>query len=93
MINNFLAGLERVGVFWLADDSYDCMPRMADGKVPVAILAPIHPRWRSPFVGYSIEQAADFLAKSPRDKYLCIPKDHFVFLDPKLNLNKGWMQS
>lgn len=42
------------------------------------------------FIGQTIEQVADFVAKRPHGKDMCMSNDHFVVFDLKLYRSKGW---
>lgn len=80
----------RMHNYWLAD-TYASFPERKDsGRVPeVGTVPPIDLTWRSPFIGKSMQECADFAVNAPRDRGLC--RMHFVVLDKQQYEKKEWV--
>lgn len=76
--------------YWLAD-TYESLPeRKYEDTVPDGgTVPPIDSTWRSPFIGKTMQQCADFVKNAPSDRGLC--KLHFVILDKEQYERDGWV--
>lgn len=88
MINQFLTQAAEPDdrlQFWLAD-TYETLPEQAidEGTEP-----PIDNAWRSPFVGKSVEEAAEFVKNAPGGKGL--DKSFFAVLEEGFYRDNGWV--
>lgn len=72
-------------MYWLADKYSDLPEDEGDEGTDV----PIGANWRSPLIGKTIEQAADFVKNAPTDKGL--DREFFAVLDSKQFQEKHWV--